>query len=64
MVMLEIKKATMVRAEALAIFVRFVRLNPQLAPDDPCMMRVLDAYEECTPARPAVSPEGEEQPHE
>lgn len=35
----------MIRPEALALFVRFVRLNPRLAADDPTLVRVLEAYE-------------------
>jgi hypothetical protein len=35
---------TTTRRDALTLFVMFVRLNPQLAPDDPVMERVFDAY--------------------
>lgn len=40
-----------VEHEALALFVRFVRDNPQLPEDDPTLVRVLDAYRRSIRAR-------------
>jgi hypothetical protein len=39
-----------IRPEVLAIFVRFVRLNPQVAAGDPLLVRVLEAYDRTVPA--------------
>lgn len=36
-------------SEALTLFVRFVRLNPWLAADDPVIERVFHAYMELDP---------------
>lgn len=40
----EPKTIRCVTAEALTLFIGFVRLNPQLSDDDPMMMGVLNAY--------------------
>jgi hypothetical protein len=56
-----------VRPDALALFVRFVRLNPQLPADAPELAGVLDAYErlsagdEVAPALAAVLPAADDE---
>lgn len=44
---LGLEAGAVIEPGALALFVRFVRMNPGLAPDDPLMVRALEAY--CAP---------------
>lgn len=49
-----------VRPDVLALFVGFVRLNPHIAADDPCLSSVLAAYMKVKlppPAAPATREE-------
>jgi hypothetical protein len=43
-ILTEAADVLVLQAETLAIFVRFVRMNPQLAADDPAIVRAFDAY--------------------